>query len=83
MKGTTMKKTYKSTSDHSQNHKPQPSAVAFANLLSDVFEACFAEFKEQKKQAWVKEQKDAGHKVLVDEEDGTLIAIDVVATYKF
>ena len=74
-----MSKNYESTSDSQTT--AQPSAVSFANVVSDIFSACFAEYKDQKKQAWIKEQKAAGNQI-VENEDGQLIAVQIIDTYK-
>jgi len=74
-----MSKTHKSS--HSQDHEAQPSAVAFANVVSDIFEACFAQYKETKKQTWIESQKQAGNTIFVMD-DGTLVAAEIKSTYK-
>ena len=74
-----MSKTQRSTSESQTTG--QPTAVAFANVVSEIFDACFAEYKEQKKQTWMKEQQKAGHTVMVDE-DGNLVAVQIIDTYK-
>ena len=76
-----MSKTHKSTSHSSQSHNPQPSAVAFANVISDIFDACFEQHLKNKKEAWVKAQKDAGNVVLTDD-DGNLVSVKIIDTYK-
>ena len=79
MKGITMSKNQKSTSQSQE--EPRPSAVAFANLFTEIFDACLAEHKEQKKQAWIKKQKAAGYTLFVMD-DGTLFATEIKSSYK-
>ena len=79
MKGITMTKTNKSTSSSSPSVKQ--ATVAAIKSLSTVADKAFELYKQQKQDEWIKEQKAAGHHVMINDE-GYLMSIDIVATYK-
>ena len=79
MKGITMSKNKKSKSATDPSVKY--SAVSLAKSLSDVADKAFALYKQQKQDEWIREQKAAGHQVMVSDE-GYLISVDLVESYK-
>ncbi len=70
-------KKFKAATDPSAKY----TSVSVAKVLSDVADKAFALYKQQKQDEWIKEQRAAGHQVMMSDQ-GYLISVDLIESYK-